>query len=116
MLRIVFPDSLRTQRRNINNVENFASFQKGDPNPMFEIIFSEDGNTRLHFLRADFITTLNKVKANITVFKGDSIIDSRVSLAICNLTSVKSVHCISLIEEVTLMGGLCKCFLVIRQC
>ena len=84
---IVFADSLRTQRRNINNVENFASFQRGDPSPMFEIIFREDGNTRLHFLRADFITTLNNVKATVTVLKGDNIIDSRVGLAICNLIS-----------------------------
>ena len=82
MSLIVFADSLRTQRRNINRVENFASFQKGDPNPTFEIIFSEDGKTRLHFLRADVITRLLAVQANVTIYKGEEIIFNKVSLSI----------------------------------
>ena len=97
-------DSLRTQRRNINGVTNFASFKKGDENPTFEIIFHDGEIIRLHFLRVDFTTKLEgTIKGTVNLYKGDDVILSEVSFSIfkwCGYTTSKHLFCCSSFSQI----------------
>ena len=75
---VIIADSLRSGPRRHKPRRDFFSFKKGDKSPLYEIAFSDDGETQLRLLKAVISTNLKHLDGRVDFFNGSTVIKSQV--------------------------------------